>query len=34
MKMKKMIKKLGRWYFNNYLEFYRPMIEAGCPIII
>ena len=33
-KMMKMLKKCLNWYFNQYVEFYRPMIENNTPIII
>ena len=26
-KMMKMLKKIGKWYFNKYMEFYAPMIK-------
>lgn len=25
--IKKYIKRFGRWYFNQYMEFYRPMLN-------
>lgn len=27
--MKKMLKKLGRAFLNNYIRLYKPIIDAG-----
>lgn len=32
--IKKTLKKIIHGYMNNMNEFYRPIIEAGCPIIL
>jgi len=28
-KMKKMLKKFGRWYFGKYMRFYEPIIKCN-----
>ena len=33
-KMMKMLKRFAKWYFNQYVEFYRPIIENNTPIIM
>ena len=32
-KVKSLVKRLGKAYFNNWVELYRPAIDAGVPII-
>ena len=32
-KMKRCLKRFSNWYFNQYIEFYRPMIENNVPIV-
>lgn len=32
--MKKMLKKFLNWYFTEYINFYKPMINAGVPIVM
>lgn len=33
-KMKKMFKRFVHWYFNEYINFYKPMIDAGVPMFM